>query len=1208
MAEIIIGILIGLACASASQSWRRLPRERLSLDRLRAGLLKSLGRRDASSQQPLDASAPALAPESPEEPLAVKLRKLESAFLPFAENAAHPREFLDQPSFQEAAALLRDETVPLKTVMQYALGTNWGLSCVALAALASRPDRTDAQHQVLSGFDRLTPWAMHFALSYFLTLPLRPAAGAPFVNAKDWWRDNATVTMVAQEYLDEAELFGDAPSFGHALGSIPAASYPVIRGFLERLHCTFAERLIQEIDARQRGIADRAFLSSFGRFWTQSEKPDLLVEPDAWNGQLQNAEGTVTGQPFRPLLAIGEPRAGKTSFFRLLAKRLEAKGWTVFEAGGAEIMAGQQWFGQLEGRIQKTVEELSTSKKLIWYIPDILQIALSGTHQGQAASILEQILPAVSSERLIVWTEASAAGAARLLRMRPQLRNLFEVIRFEPLSKEETLSLAQAVMDRVASEAGLEIEPACAETALSAARQYLSGTSFPGAVLDLLKSAIARALKERSRVVTPHGVIMSLSQATGVPAAILDSKERADLASIRSYFSARVIGQDEAVSAIVDRIAMLKAGLNDPGKPIGVFLFAGPTGTGKTELAKTLAEFLFGSADRLVRLDMSEYQSHDSTWKILGTADPATQTESLIGRVRKQPFSVVLLDEFEKAHSNIWDLFLQVFDDARLTDATGQEADFRHCIIILTTNLGATAHRGADLGFLPAMAGFSSEQVLRAVSQTFRPEFQNRLDKVIVFNPLTRELMRSILKKELGRVLERRGFKDREWAVEWEASALEFLLEKGFSPEMGARPLKRAIDHYVIAPLAATIVERRFPEGDQFLFIRSDGKGIQADFVDPESSGGEAADAVVPPSSGHRTSLPAMIAGAAGTQAEVQALDEEYTSILATLQSQAWEEQKARLADQMQEPDFWSKPERYEVLACIALMDRVQTAASTAKSFRARLAKAPARGGKPAKELVARLALQLHLIGEGIKDVFEPAPVEAALSVEPALINGGADNRDAESWCGQLLTMYRGWAAARNMQLSEVPGRAKEAPILLISGFGAHRALAREAGLHVLETPEGDRAVERVTARVRIAAAPPGQVPPNKLRPALTSAFAQSGASNTLIRRYRGGASPLVRDVASGWRSGRLDAVLRGDFDLIGPKSSIEFGTIGTAAPAPQLRPWRCTHGCAYGMSTAQKSRCHCISKRQPAGGVSHGRFEKPVSISLRGPLAVCLC
>ena len=884
MTQIVVGILIGLACVSALRPWRRLPRTPRAIDRLKAFAQQSWRRTPAPDARLSVASGPPLpAAESLDEPLSVKLRNLEAAFLPIAENAAHPREFLDQPSFQEAAGLLSGEDVPLKTVMQYALGSNWGLSCTGLAALSGRADRANAQSQVLSAFGRLTPWAMHYALAYFLTLPARPAPGAPFVDAKDWWGENAIVIMVAVDYFGDSEFLGDAPSFGNALNSVPAASYPVIRRFLEGLHNTFATRLVQEIDARQRAIVDRTFLSSFGRFWTESGKLDLLVEPEAWRDMLHQAETTVCGQPFRSLLASGEPRIGKTSFLRLLGKRLEREGWTVFEAGGAELMAGQQYFGQLEGRIQKAVEELSTAKKLIWYIPDILQIALSGTHQGQAASVLEQILPAITSGRLIVWTEASSAGAARLLRMRPQLRNLFEAIRFEPLSKEETLCLANSVAERVSKEGSLKIEPGCTETALSAARQYLSGTSLPGAVLDLLKSAIGRALKDRSGVVTPHGVIMSLSQATGVPAAILDPTERADLAAIRKYFSARVIGQDEAVSTIVDRIAMLKAGLNDPGKPIGVFLFAGPTGTGKTELAKTLAEFLFGSAERLIRLDMSEYQAPDSTWKILGTADPATQTDSLIGRVRKQPFSVVLLDEFEKAHTNVWDLFLQVFDDARLTDAGGQEADFRHCIIILTTNLGATAHRGADLGFLPAAAGFSAEQIMRAVAQTFRPEFQNRLDKVIVFQPLTRELMRSILKKELGRVLERRGFKDREWAVEWEASALEFLLEKGFSTEMGARPLKRAIDQYVIAPLAATIVERRFPEGDQFLFIRSDGKAIQAEFVDPDSEDGEAAGAAAALDPGERIPLPAMILAATGTAAEVQSLEEAYEAILATM-------------------------------------------------------------------------------------------------------------------------------------------------------------------------------------------------------------------------------------------------------------------------------------------------------------------------------------
>lgn len=1125
MAAFLIGLSVGLVFM-LRPPWMTQGGERL------ASFLRKLIQRArllASKQAGAEPVAQ-LAPET----LAVRLRKLESGFLPLAENAAHPREFSEQPSFQEAVALLCAEDVPLKTVMQYALGTSWSLSCLGLSALSRRQDGSAATDQVLTAFDRLAPWAMSYALSYFLSLQIRPPLGAPFVNAKEWWRDNAVIQIAAQEYCDEAEAFGDLPTFGYALDRVSINSYPFIRGFLERLNGPAVNQLLGELNGRGGAAVDSAFLSSFGRFWKNSNRPEWLIEPDFWHETLEQGLGTVTEQPVRSLLAAGEPRIGKTSFFRLLARRLEREGWTVFEAGGADLMAGQQWFGQLEGRIQKAIEELSTSKKLIWYIPDILQIALSGTHQGQAASILEQILPAITQGRLIVWTETSAAGAIRLLRMRPQLRNVFEMIRFEPLSQDETLAIARSLLDHVRNDDGLSIDPACAEAALASARQYLSSTSLPGSVLDLLKSAVARAKKSETRSLGPQDVLASLSQSTGIPVAILDSNERADLAAIRRYFSSRVMGQDEAVSAIVERIAMLKAGLNDPNKPIGVFLFAGPTGTGKTELAKTLAEFLFGSAERLIRLDMSEYQLHDSTWKILGTADPATQTESLIGRVRKQPFSVVLLDEFEKAHSNVWDLFLQVFDDARLTDSGGHEADFRHCIIILTTNLGATAHQSADLGFLPAAANFSSEQVMRAVSQTFRPEFQNRLDKVLVFHPLDRDLMRSILRKELGRVLERRGFKDREWAVEWEASALEFLLEKGFSPEMGARPLKRAIDQYVIAPLAATIVERRFPEGDQFVFVRSDGKAIQAEFVDPD---GQGSDAPTPASSNaeKRVPLPAMIVAASGTPLELQSLENEFEAISRVLSSDAWDERRAAIVEQMHATEFWTRSDRHEVLSRFALIDRVKAAAETAEALRARLAKAPERGGKSSRELIARLALQLHLVGEGAKDVFESAPIETVLSVEPALDRGADREMDPRDWCGRLLDMYRSWAAARNMQLTEIPGaRPKEPPILLISGFGAHRALSHEIGLHVLEKPDAEKAIDRVTARVRLAPAPLGDIPPSRLRQTLFAALACCDAPNVLVRRYRNGASPLVRDMVAGWRTGRLEAVLRGDFDLIG--------------------------------------------------------------------------
>jgi len=535
----------------------------------------------------------------------------------------------------------------------------------------------------------------------------------------------------------------------------------------------------------------------------------------------------------------------------------------------------------------------------------------------------------------------------------------------------------------------------------------------------------------------------------------------------------------------------------------------------------------------MIRLDMSEFQTHDSISKILGQVSAAADAESLVSRVRKQPFSVILLDEFEKSHPMIWDLFLQAFDEGRLSDAMGQVADLRHCLIILTSNLGATAHRSLGLGFTPQADEFTKEQVLRAISQTYRPEFQNRLDKVIVFRPLTRDLMRGILKKELVALLDRRGLKDRAWAIEWESSALEFLLEKGFSPEMGARPLKRAIDQYVVAPLAAIIVEKRFPEGEQFLFVRSGGEGIQAEFVDPDAEVDAADESLptVPAVPAQEFALASVILTPKRTQSEFQMLKAEYEEIGRTLQSAEWEELKARLTDEMASADFWTRPNRFGTLARFALMDRVKSATETANALLGRVARY-SRSPRPySAELSSRLALQLHLIKEGIKDAVDDAPIEVALVIEP-VFDGAGDRQATIAWCRKLVSMYRAWAAKRRMHVGELSGAGKDrdTPIIVVSGFGAHRILSPEAGLHVYEPSEG--AASRVTARVRIGIVPLGDVPAAKERHVIVKALDDAPRPNAVVRRYRE-EPPLVRDAGGKWRTGRLDLVLGGEFDLL---------------------------------------------------------------------------
>jgi ATP-dependent Clp protease ATP-binding subunit ClpC len=1116
---VVVGLIVGFSFRNELRAWWR---------RRRKGAANAVTQAEIIPPEPLDLVT-----------LTNRLYELDKIFSPFGSNAAHPSDLYSQSDFREAVRLLALPVVPLATVLQFVEGNSWSLASAALAALNKRSDRNEAVDRVLRQCAHFSPWTMYFALDVLFDSEPRLPVGAPLAYARDWWADNRWMTNIFRDYLARCAERGDAVIFGDSLRSAGSSPNQLIRGFLQAIAHPSAAILIDAIDdaapssSRSAPTAESiATLKAVGRFWKDQDGGDSLAMPDGWNKARALARASLRQNPPRSMLISGEPMVGKTAFLRLLAREIEADGWTVFEASGADLQADQIYIGQLEGRIRQMVDELANGHRMIWYIPDIVQLALSGTHSGQSATMLDQIMPAIGAGRLVVWAEATPKGIARLVRLKPLLRGLFETVTIEPLSPSETLSLARDVIDDMADRAGIRFDADCARVALDTASQYLGGDTLPGSVLLLLKLTAVRS-ETANEPVAARAVLETLSQISGLPASILDTREQLDLGAIHAFFAARVLGQDEAIAAIVDRIAMLKAGLNDPDKPIGVFLFAGPTGTGKTELAKAVSQFLFGSVERMIRLDMSEFQSFESMSKILGQSNAsAIEADSLINRVRKQPFSVILLDEFEKSHPNVWDLFLQAFDEGRLTDAMGQVADLRHCLIIMTSNLGATAHRTLGLGFAPQADEFSKEQVLRAISQTYRPEFQNRLDKVIVFRPLTRELMRGILKKELAALLERRGLKDRAWAIEWESSALEFLLERGFSPEMGARPLKRAIDQYVVAPLAAIIVEKRFPEGEQFLFVRSDGNAIQAEFVDPDTDVAAAEESVDPGpvSSAAPSALVSVILVPKGTRAEFQMLQDEYEDIERTLQSAEWNGLKDKLSEGMSAPDFWTRTDRFGTLARFALMDRVKSATETADALRRRLERYN-RSPRYSAELSGRLALQLHLIREGIKDALDNAPIELALAIEPVL-DGGGERQATLAWCERLRAMYRAWAAKRRMQIAEASGGGadKNQPILTVSGFGAHRILLAEAGLHVFEPSEGGTG--RVTARIRLAVVPLGDVPAAKERKLIVEALEQAPRINAVVRRYRE-QPPLVRDAAGKWRTGRLDLVLGGEFDLL---------------------------------------------------------------------------
>ncbi|MEQ1754119.1 MAG: AAA family ATPase [Micropepsaceae bacterium] len=1086
-------------------------------------------KRPARVPAPEATPSPAVEVETAPEALSAKLYRLSQPLESFGDSSAHPKELRDRSEFSEAVLLLVKDDVPIEVVTQYAFGANWTMACAALEALAARADGEDVSVQVANQIPRLRPWVLYFALEYLSKLQARPSAGAAVVGAEQWWIDNIIIPGLFQSYFTKLEQLGEVPEFGTWLHAHSASDPEQVENFLKCLNHPFATKLISALHEQKEERMDRAFLTGFGRFWTSAAPEEPLIEPPEWKDLLDAAERAILHTPPRSLIVRGEEKVGKTAFLKLLGIRLMGKKWTVFEAGGPELQAGQSYIGQLEERVRRLAQEVVASKRVIWYVPDILQMAVSGTHQAQTASILDQLQPALSAGRVIIISEATPAQLTQLVQLKPHLKGLFEAVPLGALSEARTLELAQKFVKRVEETSAIRFGADVVPLTLQLARQYLDPTQLPGIVFELIKLAFNQCAAQGTTLVTPRDIMVSLSQVTGLPKAILDADERVELAQVRRYFDERVMGQPEAVQHVVDRVAMLKAGLTDPSKPIGVFLFAGPTGTGKTELAKTLAQYLFGSTERMIRLDMSEFKNHDSISKIIGEAGAISlRSDSLINRVRKQPFSVVLLDEFEKAHPNVWDLFLQVFDDGRLTDANGSVADFRHCIIILTSNLGATVHQNSGLGFGERTDAFSPEQIMRAIGQSFRPEFVNRLDKVIVFQPLRRDLMREILQKELRTVLERRGIRNREWAVEWESSAIEFLLDKGFSAQLGARPLKRAIDQYLLAPLAATIVEHRVPEGDQFLFVRSDGNSIQVEFVDPDA---DRKPQTSVPQKG-TVELAGIVLGAQGTEDEHTALAQELRLLDVRMNSDEWRTLADTLSLQMSDAAFWKKDERFETLARYALLDRVKAAAKTADALRERLEKSRDKAGRYSPQLMGRLARQMLNTRAGSIDAVVNAPVEAVLKVEIALEGGGTGGDAAKEWCDRISNMYRGWAAKRVMQINEYT--LEGATYFAVSGFGAYRTLIEEIGLHVLETGEEEGGTSRCVARVRVAPSPPGELKAHKAARQLKTAVETVPASSTVVRRYRGGDAALVRDAKRGWRSGRFDEVMSGDFDLIG--------------------------------------------------------------------------
>jgi ATP-dependent Clp protease ATP-binding subunit ClpC len=911
----------------------------------------------------------------------------------------------------------------------------------------------------------------------------------------DWM--GSPLAAAVSEFLDARVESGERVSAAN-LATLDAGLQPLVGELIEGAADETRRALAPALEQWRSESIDTEFFRRLGRLVVTEEHPRATIVGSR-SVAVDTVAAALSERRPRSVLLVGEQGVGKTTLIVDALRRLHERPWFAFTAAASDVNAGQSFIGMLEGRVQEIVAQMR-GRSIVWLFPNFEEALWSGQHLQSPRGLLDALLPSIESGDVTVIGEIDPLAYELLIQHRPRVARLFEVIRLAPMTEAEALEVARGW----SRDHDVEVDDETLAEALDMASHYLPATASPGNLLRLLELVRDRVTRGLADAVTPETVISTLSDATGLPLHVLDPRAPLSLMEVRRFFESRVLGQPEAVDCLVDRIALVKAGLTDPSRPLGVFLFVGPTGTGKTEIAKAFSEFLFGSADRLVRLDMSEYQTPESLERLLGDAAKGDEAAALIASVRKQPFSVLLLDEFEKAHTNIWDVFLQVFDDGRLTDRNGRTADLRHCVIILTSNLGSAIPRGPGLGFGGRSGAFDPATVVKSVERSFRPEFLNRLDRVVVFRPLGREIMRSLLENELTAVLRRRGFRMQPWAVEWDEAAVDFLIEQGFSAELGARPLKRAVEQHLLTRIATAIVERQFPAGDQFLFITArDGTGLDVAFVDPDAD-------ETPPAASPAAGL--TLAGVAlepqGSEAEAAYLREELESLAEGVAS--WETRKEEMLASTRDHTFWQAEERFAVLGLIEYLDRLGAATTTAQRLAARLAGREAHS----RELVQLLARRLHVLAAALAGLEAGDPSDATVTIRA----GHAEDAEAcEQFVQTLAAMYIGWADTRGMRIRR--GGDPDKVVLEVSGLGAYTLLKPETGLHVLELPVPERSFDRATVIVGVEPADGD------------GDGAASSPEPVVVRRYRHEPSPLVRD-ADGTRTGRIDRVLAGDFDL----------------------------------------------------------------------------
>jgi ATP-dependent Clp protease ATP-binding subunit ClpC len=593
----------------------------------------------------------------------------------------------------------------------------------------------------------------------------------------------------------------------------------------------------------------------------------------------------------------------------------------------AMMVAGTKYRGQFEERIKAVMNEVRRAQNLILFIDELHTLVGAGGAEGaiDASNVLKpalargeiQCIGATTFDEYRKYIEKDAALARR-----------FQAITVEPPTPEQTVLIIKGLRDRYESHHKVRITDEAVAAAVELSGRYITGRVQPDKSIDVIDEAGARVRlksmtkppdlseietqieglsiqkdeavkaadyekaaelrdqaeklrkkketiqqewrdksKEQCGVVDEEAIAEVVSKMTGVPLTRLEKVEAARLLQLEAELHKKVISQDDAIKAISKAIRRARAGLKDPKRPMGSFIFVGPSGVGKTLLSKALAEFMFGNEDSLVMLDMSDYMEKHNVSRLVGAPPGYVGYEEggqLTEKIRRKPYSVVLLDEIEKAHPDVYNMLLQIMEEGRLIDSFGRHVDFRNTILIMTSNIGADLIKGGGgFGFTKRSEEGNFDSIkgvlMKEIERFFRPEFINRLDDVIVFRPLTRENLVQIVDYETAKLVKRCA--EQGWAMELDQAAKDFLIEKGYNPDYGARPLRRAISTYMEDPLSEALLSGTFQGKSRILVTRPAGEE-KLTFTALEA--GEAAPAPAAPAEGAASEKPA-VAGAQTT-------------------------------------------------------------------------------------------------------------------------------------------------------------------------------------------------------------------------------------------------------------------------------------------------------------------------------------------------------